>query len=143
MIHTAAIDTVLGTPSTQKILRLLYCWEQLTVKELVKKTRLSESQVYNTLRSLESINLVEQVGRGIYTYGKDSFSLKLKEAYIIQLIQIIGNELHELSTIIDTEDVQKVDEKFTNLVELWEPILDGFYPLKASSLASLIVERLH
>lgn len=139
--QTEIFDSALGTPSSQKILRLIFCWNQLPVKELIMKSNLSESQVYNTLRSLETINLVESVSRGIYAYTKNEFSLKLREAYVTQLIHLIGQQLHELSTNIDTEDIKSLDEKFTKLVTMWEPLLDIHYPLKASSLAGHILER--
>jgi len=138
---TEHFDSILGTPSSQNILRLLFCWGQLPVKKLVKKSNLSESQVYNTIRSLESVGLVESVSRGIYSYTKNDFSLKLKEAYISQLIQIIGQQLHEISTNIDIIDIKSLDNKFSTLVTLWEPILDGYYALKVSSIAGHILER--
>ena len=141
MLQTETIDSILGTPSSQKILRLLYCWGQLSVKELISKTNLSESQIYNTLRSLESVNLVETVNRGLYSYTKNTFSMKLKEAYVSHLIQIIGKELHYLSSNIDKEDWKTIDERFTNLVTLWKPLLESNYPLKTSSLAGHILER--
>lgn len=141
MLHSEQYDSILGTPSAQKILRLLYCWEQLPVKELMNKTELSESQIYNTLRALELINLVESVSRGLYTYTKSNFSLKLHEAYISQLVQIIGQELHEMGSILDSEAYETLDEKYTKLITLWEPLLDKYYPLKISSIAGHILER--
>ena len=136
------IDSILGTPSAQRILRLLFCWGQLPASQLIKKSKLSESQVYNTLKNLESINIVETSSRGIYTYTKHDFSIKLKEAYLSQLIQLIGQSLHDLSSNLDKKSFNELDTEFTSLVTLWEPILDTHYPLKASSISGHILERI-
>lgn len=138
---TETVDTILGTPSSQRILRLLFCWERLPTKEIILKSKLSESQVYNTLRKLESIDLIESTSRGFFRYKTNQFSLKLKDAYIAQLIQLVGKELYKLSGDLDKSSFEVLDKHFTNLVELWEPILDSHFPLKTSSIAGHILDR--
>ena len=120
---TETVDSILGTPSSQRLLRLLFCWEQLPIKEIINKSNLSESQVYNTLRNLESIGLVKTISRGIYTHTDSSFTIKLKEAYLSQLVQLIGKELHYLSSELDKLAYEQLDKRFTVLVALWEPLL--------------------
>lgn len=122
-------------------MRILFCWGQLSTKTLIKKSQLSESQVYNTLKNLEGIGLVVSVERGIYTYSKSPFANKLKDAYISHLVQIIGKELYNISSELDTLPFNVLDKQFSMLVKLWEPLLDEYYRLKASSLAGHILEK--
>ena len=138
---TETFDSILGTPSSQRILRLLFCWGQLPVKELVAKSKLRESQVYNTLRNLEIIGLITTLSRGIYAHTDTAFTKKLKEAYLSQHVQLVGKELHHLSSDLDQLSFEELDKRFTMLVELWEPLLNKYYPLKTSSIAGHIIEK--
>ncbi|HKZ42356.1 MAG TPA: hypothetical protein VJ044_15435 [Candidatus Hodarchaeales archaeon] len=138
---TQSLDSVLGSPSSQRILRILLCWNELPTKKIVKKANLSDSQVYNTLKSLESIGLVTSPSRGIYSILKTPFSEKLGEAYLVQLVQLIGKELYLLGKNLDSFPFAELDKRFSLLVERWEPLIDKHFSSKASFLAEHILER--
>ncbi|HKZ41521.1 MAG TPA: hypothetical protein VJ044_11200, partial [Candidatus Hodarchaeales archaeon] len=138
---TEVMDSILGSPSSQRILRLLLCWNQLPIKEIVKKSDLSDSQVYNTLKSLQSIGLVISPSRGIYSIPKTQFVEKLGEAYLPQLVQLIGKEMYLLGKDLDKIPFVELDRRFSLLVDRWEPLIDTHFRAKASFLAEHILQR--
>ena len=46
-----SLSRFLGTPSAQRIFQLLICWDSLSIKEIIQKTGISESQSYSTLNN--------------------------------------------------------------------------------------------
>jgi len=111
------------------------------IKEIVKKSDLSDSQVYNTLKSLQSIGLVISPSRGIYSIPKTQFVEKLGEAYLPQLVQLIGKEMYLLGKDLDKIPFVELDRRFSLLVDRWEPLIDTHFRAKASFLAEHILQR--
>lgn len=135
-------ERALGTPSAQKIIGLLTCWSSLSLKELVQKTGLSESQVHNTLNTLMDVSIVEKKSRGIYALSNSTFSEHLKSAYEDIIEQNVGNILYFLSNNIDTLPLPELEQTWKSLIDQWEPFLHERFSRKVSSLASHVVDRL-
>lgn len=143
-LGTCELDSLnrsLGTPSAQRIFELLTCWDSLSTKDIIKKSGISESQIYTTLGNLEKAGLVTKKTRGIYTTTDTKFTKLLKDAYLAKIEQVIGRELYFLGKHIDTLPLEQISERWTPLVEQWEPILREKFPQKMSSLAGHIVDR--
>ena len=85
--------------------------------------------------------MVTSVSRGIYKIDKNQFTEKLHDAYITQLVQMIGKELYLLTKDLDKVSFEELDRRFSTLVENWEPILEKYYPLKTSSLSGHILSK--
>ena len=53
--ETLTLENAIGTPSAQKVLLLLATWSNLSIKELISKSKLSKSQIHGTLKNLQQI----------------------------------------------------------------------------------------
>ena len=128
------LDKTLGTPSAQKILRFLVCWEKLPYRDLIVKSGLSESNVYTTLKKLQQSGVVTSDVRGIYQLSEDEFTQTFKTAYSILLKRIISQNLYEISKQIDTVSPEKITDQLLYLKATYKPFIDKFYSKKFSSL---------
>ena len=135
-------EKALGTSSAQKIITLLSCWNSLALKEIIQKTRLSESQVHNTLNSLIEVNIIVKKSRGIYALSSSKFTQHLRTAYEDIIEQTVGNRLYFLSKNIDTLPLPELEKRWKSLIDEWEPFLDKHFSNRVSSIASHIVDRL-
>ena len=79
-------DKILGTPSAQKILRLFAIWENLTIKEILDKTTLSEGQIHKTLNNLQKIKLIRKRDKGFYQIESNFYSKAIQEAILNRTI---------------------------------------------------------
>ena len=134
------VDSFLGTPSAQKILRILVCWDILPIKEIKKKSGLSESQVHATIRNLQKIGIIEQESRGLYKLSLNKFPQLLKEAYLVFLNQVVGQSLYNLSKNLDNLTHEEVSKKLVFLMNQCKPILEQNYASKIASLAEYLVD---
>ena len=75
-------DKILGTPSSQKVTRLFAIWENLTIKEIIEKTDLSNARINKTLNNLIKINLITKRDKGYYLIASNSNSKALQEVQI-------------------------------------------------------------
>lgn len=141
LIELTNLNKILGTPSTQIVLQLLVCWDELAVKELIEKSKFSESQIHTTLQNLEKEGLVQKKSRGIYRLTESKFILSLKEAYLVKLEQLIGKQLYSLAEKIDILSLEELHRIWNELVELWNPILKKYFVIKASQIAGHIIDR--
>lgn len=135
-------EKALGTPSAQKIIGLLTCWDSLSLKELAQKTGLSESQIHNTANTLMRLNIIKKKSRGIYALSDSTFVNHLKTAYEDIIEQNVGNLLYFLSKNIDTLPLPELEEKWTSLTDQWEPFLHERFFQKVSSIAGHVIDRL-
>lgn len=142
MKHLEDLESSLGTPSAQKILSFLVCWDDLPVKEIVKKSQLSASQVHVTLRGLEQHGVVKKIRRGVYALSDAPFSTKLREAYLANIDQVIGRTLHELTKKLDELSPRQIAETLEVLLDQWDPLVQVNYKWKLSSLSEYLVDRL-
>jgi len=127
-------DKALGTPSAQKILRFLVCWEKLPYRDLIVKTGLSESNVYATLKKLQQSGIVTSDVRGIYQLSEDEFTQTVKAAYSVFLKRLISQNLYEISKQIDLVSPEKITDQLLDLKATYKPFIDKYYSKKFSSL---------
>lgn len=135
-------EKALGKPSAQKIITLLTCWNSLSLKEIIQKTGLSESQVHNTLKSLIELNIILKKSRGIYAISNSKFAKHLKTAYEDIIKQTTGNILFDISKNIDTLPLSELETKWKDLIDQFEPFLKEHFSNQLSSLSSHIIDRL-
>lgn len=136
-----SIDKVIGTLSAQRILSILATWDKLAVTDIITKTKLSESQIHQTLKKLYTINMIEKESRGIYTFRKNPVTEHLKKFYTELLIVHLGIELNKLSKIIDTQPIEDVSAQVTALLLQWGPLLEKHYSYRVSSLVEALVDK--
>lgn len=128
------LDRILGTPSAQNIIRTLACWEVLPVKELIKKTTLSESQIHATLKNLIKIGIVTSPSRGYYQFTQTEVVKKIQEAYTSILIQSVGEDLYKIMKTINEYTQEELAAILGRLQKKWGPIIQNHYSRMFSSL---------
>ncbi|HMF31670.1 MAG TPA: hypothetical protein VKK79_09660 [Candidatus Lokiarchaeia archaeon] len=134
------LDRYLGSPSSQKVLQLLTCWETLSVKEIALKAALSESQVHVTLNRLEKLDLVVKQAWGKYSFSNSKFASLLKTAYSAILEQIIGNEIYQLTKQMDNIPRETLEAQYSKIVDQWGPLLSAKFSFQMNELAGFFVE---
>ena len=133
------LDKTLGTPSAQKILRFLVCWEKLPYRDLIIKSGLSESNVYATLRKLQQSGVVISDVRGIYQLNEDEFVQNYKAAYSVLIKRIISQKLYDVSKQIDQVSPEKITDQLLSLRDSYKPFIDRYYSKKFSSLIGALI----
>lgn len=139
-IKSTQFENVLGTPSAQKIICLLATWSKLSIKELISKSELSKSQTHNTLKNLQTIEVVTTQSRGFYSFAENTFVNLLKEAYQSKILEIINKEIYIIKQHLKRKELQKAEKKFLNLVNQYDPILNRNFPFIMSSIAHRFIE---
>lgn len=133
MIKLKAVHEILGIPSTHKILEILTVWGELTVDEIIEKTKLSRNQVYNVLKMLVENGLVEKVNRGKYKLASNPRTKHLAMFYKESIIMQIGSYLQAI-----IEEREKADpEKLTEIIEKYETILKEHFKWVIHSLIEM------
>lgn len=133
MIKLKAVHEILGIPSTHKILEILTVWGELTVDEIIEKTKLSRNQVYNVLKMLVENGLVEKVNRGKYKLASNPRTKHLAMFYKESIIMQIGSYLQAI-----IEEREKADpEKLTEIIEKYETILKEHFKWVMHSLIEM------
>ena len=132
--------SILGTASTQKLFNIMVCWEKLTVKELIEKVGVSETQIYTILKNLESIGIIRKISRGVYGLTNNTFTNLLRDAYSENLKRILGSELYRISDIIEGEKSESAIRQFANLIQNWEPFLKKYFSHQISSMGENIID---
>lgn len=135
-------ETVLGTPTAQKIIKLLVTWDILSVQDLKKKSHVSKSQVHNTLKNLISLDIVDSPSRGIYSLYNNPFMKLLGEAYTLKIIELINSEIYKIKHLLKNDKLELAENKFTDLVAQYEPILQNSFSSILSSISSQFIEKL-
>lgn len=135
-------DKTLGTPSAQKILRFLVCWEKISFRELIAKSNLSESNVHSTLRKLQRSGLVSSGVRGIYQLTDDDFTKTLTTSYSILIKRIIARNLYNLSKQMEVTSPEKILDQLLLLKDLYGPYIDRYYSKKFSSLVGSLINNI-
>lgn len=133
------LEKTLGTPSAQKILRFLVCWEKLPYRDLIVKSGLSESNVYATLRKLQQSGVVTSEVRGIYQLSEDEFIQTYKAAYSVLIKRIISQNLYDISKQIDLVSPEKITDQLLSLRDSYKPFIDRYYSKKFSSLIGALI----
>jgi len=141
MNNEMSIDKVFGTLSAQRIFFTLAVWEKLAVSDIIAKTKLSESQIHQTLKKLSNVQMVEKVSRGVYALTKTTTTEHLKKFYSQLLIEHVGEELYRLSKSIDTQPIEAVSVQLNALLLQWKPLIDQHYSFRVSSLVEAIIDK--
>jgi hypothetical protein len=136
-----SIDRVLGHLSTQRIFFTLVTWEKLTSNDIIAKTELSDSIIFQTLKSLTALNLVKKVSRGYYSLNTTPSTEHLKKFYLQILIEFVGGEIYKLSKNIETHPIEESSRQFDELLLKWQPIVEEHYSFRVSSLAEAIISK--
>ena len=127
-------DSALGTPTTQRLFNILVCWKRLSVKELIEKVNVSETQIYSILKNLEKIGIVEKKSRGIYGLTDSKFSQLLQKAYAENLKKILGTQLYQLTAEIEENTTEETLVRFSKLIRNCDPFLNEHFSHKLSSV---------
>lgn len=135
------LDKILGTPSAQRILRILVCWKSLPFKEVIPRAGFSVSQINSTLNQLEKAQIVTKESRGFYALMDTPFVERLTEAYTQLLVQNIGMELYRLTKGLDKLTPQEISLRLNELIFHWKPLLEQHFSHKLSSLVGHTVDR--
>lgn len=133
-------DQILGTPSAQIILRLLAIWENLSSKDIITKSELSESQVFTTLNRLMSINVIVKVQKGIYTFESGKFPQNLKQAYTERSISHINKIIYEISNHLRNKELNQAEKEYKDLMNFYEPLLKRNFSHLLNSLSHSFLE---
>jgi len=136
-----AVERSFGTPSAQKIIQVLACWEIVTVKQLSEITELSESQVHATLQSLIDADIVKRESRGNYILSDPPFAQELKVAYESLVERVLGKFMYNLSIDLDSLSVDDISDRLEYMLKRWKPMMEKLYRSKLSSLAEYIIDR--
>ncbi|MHA1728085.1 MAG: hypothetical protein ACTSWY_05075 [Promethearchaeota archaeon] len=135
-------EIVLGTPTSQKLIKLLVTWRTLSVQDLIIKSHISKSQVHNTLKNLITQNIVHSPSRGIYSLFDSPFMKLFEEAYHLKIIEIINSEIYGIKHLLKNDKLVLAEKKFSDLVEQYNPILHDSFSSVFSSLSSQFIEKL-
>lgn len=127
-------DKILGTPSAQKILRLFAIWENLTVKEILDKTKLSEGQVHKTLNNLQKIKLINKREKGFYQIDSGFYSRTIQDAIVNRVIYFINDSLDEIEKKLEIGQREEAHTQFLYLDKNFEPILKKNFKFRLNSL---------
>lgn len=134
------METVIGTPSAQKVIVLLVTWPNLSIKEIQSKTKLSKSQIHITLKNLQDIQIVQTVTRGYYTLAESKFTQLLKEAYQAKIIESINKQIYQIKQALKRKEIKEATEMFQELQEKYDPLLKERFPFIVSSLSHRFIE---
>lgn len=132
-------ESKLGTPSSQKILNILICWKILPIKEIIELSGLSDSQVYLTIKNLETLYIVKQESRGIYSLTENQYTLNLEKAYTSILNRMIGQRLHYLSKNYEKMDLDDYVDELVELNRKWGPLVRKNFQSQYSRLAGHLI----
>jgi len=133
VIKLKAVHEILGIPSTHRILELLAIWGELTVDEIIGKTKLSRNQIYNVLKMLIENGFVEKVNRGKYKLAGNPRTKYLAMFYRENIVMQIGSYFQSI-----IEGREKADpEKLTEIIEKYEPILKEHFKWIMHSLVEM------
>ena len=135
------VERSFGTPSAQKTIQILACWETVTVKQLSEITELSESQIHATLQSLIDADIVKRESRGNYTLADSPFAQEMKVAYSALLERVLGKFMHNLTTHLDDISPDEISTRLDYMLKRWKPMMEKLYRSKLSSLAEYIIDR--
>lgn len=141
-IHLGAsdYDGILGTPTSQQIIRWLSIWSDLSVKELCEKIGVSESQIHSTLRKLAGIGVVTKVRRGSYSLGTEPFVSHLKEAYLSNSTNLVNSNIYQIKQLLKRKEIEEAENLYNHLVKLYEPLLKERFSLVMHSLAHSFID---
>ena len=136
-----AVERSFGTPSAQKIIQIVVCWETVTVKQLSEISELSESQVHATLQNLIDADIIKRESRGNYILSDSPFARELKVAYESLIERVLGKFMYNLNNQLDELTPEEISDRLDYMVKRWKPMMEKLYRSNLSSLAEHIIDR--
>ena len=138
--ETLTLENAIGTPSAQKVLLLLATWSNLSIKELISKSKLSKSQIHGTLKNLQQIGLVTAISRGQYSLENNKFAHLLQEAYTEKIIETLNKQIFIIKQLLKKNYLDKATDLYDDIYSLYEPFLKRNFSYVISSLAESFIE---
>lgn len=120
-------DSIIGNPSSSKILRMLAINDKLSVKDLIELTQISESQMHVLLRNLVETNVLVKISRGIYSFSNRPFAISIKEAYVAIILEFISNTIYNIQELVKQGEKDKGFELLSDLIQLYKPLLESHF----------------
>ncbi len=127
------IYEVLGTPSAHRVLEMLAIWGELSVEDIVEKTGLSRNNVYNVLRGLMEVGIVERVQRGRYRISENPRTVHLINFYRENAVVQVGSHIQ---LMLEGKE-PATPEMVARLIEMYEPILRKHFSWVMHSLVEM------
>ena len=134
------IDSTLGTPTSQQIIRFLSIWSELSIKEIQEKISLSETQIHNTLKNLTRIGVVIRIRRGTYSLNPSPFTENLKNAYVSNTTQIINRKIYDIKQKLKEKDIESANEEYDTIMLRYQPLLEERFSRMMHSLTHSFLE---
>ncbi len=146
-MHNVSIDmdrfeADFGTPTAQKIIKILASWSTLSLQDLIDKSQMSKSQVHSTLKRLVKHNIVYSSSRGIYKLHDDPFTNLVKQAYRIKLREVINAEIYQINQLVKTNNLEIAENKFIRLIDQYSPVLHESFSLQLSSISHHFIDTM-
>lgn len=128
-------DSIIGNPSSSKILRMLTINDKLSVKELIELTQISESQLHVLLKNLLEINILIKVSRGIYGFSDHVFAKSIKEAYLEIIREYLNNSIYNIQELLKRGEKESAFELLKELIQMYKPFLEREFSRIMASLS--------
>lgn len=135
-----SFESDLGTPTSQKLIKILVSWNTLSLQDLIDKSSMSKSQVHSTLKKLHKHKIVYSPSRGAYNLLDSPFTNLLKEAYRVKILEVINSEIYQVMQFLKTKQLETAEKKFTKLIEQYAPILRESFSYQLSSLSHDLID---
>ena len=117
-------DSIIGKPSSSKILRMLVINDKLSVKELKELTEISESQLHVLLRNLVEVNILMKITRGLYGFSNHPFAKLIKEAYLAIIREYLNNSIYNIQELIKKGEKEEAFEILKEIISIYKPLLE-------------------
>ena len=135
-------DSIIGNPSTSRVIRFLTIHPVLSVKQLMDFIGISESQIHLILKNMTDINLVKRQSRGLYSLSQEKSATSLKEAYKSRLLEYLNQEIYEIQEQLKLDLLPEAKQRFRRMSELYQPLLKTHFKKVMSSLSHEFLDRI-
>jgi hypothetical protein len=141
MSELDSMDSVLGTPSAQQILRILSTRDLIDLKELVRLTSLSHSQIQATLQNLIRIRLVVRQTRGIYKLNDSSMANNFKTTYLKTTIYFLNEQINIIFELLKKGEKDQAFAIFETISDKYSVILERNFSDILENLSHQLLEN--
>lgn len=135
-----AMDSIIGTPSTQQILRFLSIRDYLSIKEFITLTSLSPSQIQFTLQNLIKLGLVSRKSRGIYMLNETPLANNFKKTYLKSTTLYLNEQINFIFDLIDKGENNRAFRVFETIMKKYQSTLEEFYSDILENLSHQMLE---
>ncbi|MFV2015224.1 MAG: MarR family transcriptional regulator [Candidatus Heimdallarchaeota archaeon] len=135
-----AMDSILGTPSSQQILRFLSIRDFLSIKDFEKLTSLSHSQIQYTLQNLIKLGLVSRKSRGIYQLNESPLANNFKKTYLKSTTLYLNEQINLIFGLIDKGENDDAFVVFESIMKKYQAILEEYFADIMENLSHQMLE---